>query len=60
MIEGDNKKRARLNCIHHVLSMIPFEAVGSEQVALPDRTESTCGEYQHPPREAYRQVPEVY
>ena len=60
VVEADSKRRARLNCIHHLLSMIPYQPVGSEQVALPDRTESTCGEYQHPPREAYRQVPEVY
>ena len=30
VVEADDKKRARLNCIHHLLSMIPYEDVTAE------------------------------
>ncbi|MBD3786471.1 MAG: polyphosphate kinase 2 [Sphingomonadales bacterium] len=37
IVEGNDKKRARLNCIDHLLSLIPYEDVPHEQVSLPDR-----------------------
>jgi len=37
VVEGNDKKRARLNCIDHMLSLIPYEAVPHEEVALPER-----------------------
>ncbi|MCU7940553.1 MAG: polyphosphate kinase 2 [gamma proteobacterium symbiont of Bathyaustriella thionipta] len=37
IIEGNDKKRARLNCIHHLLEQIPYEDVSSEEVTLPER-----------------------
>jgi polyphosphate kinase 2 len=37
IVEADDKKRARLNCIHHLLSRIPYEDVPREPVTLPER-----------------------
>ncbi|MCU7834130.1 MAG: polyphosphate kinase 2 [gamma proteobacterium symbiont of Taylorina sp.] len=38
IIEGNDKKRARLNCIHHLLEQIPYEEIENEHVTLPERT----------------------
>jgi|SRR5215469_542856 len=37
IIRSDDKKRARLNCISHLLSMIPYRKVPRETVQLPKR-----------------------
>ena len=37
IVEGNDKKRARLNCIHHLLEQIPYEDVPATKVVLPDR-----------------------
>lgn len=37
VVPGNDKKRARLNCIDHLLGLIPYEEVPSEEVHLPDR-----------------------
>src|SRR5919109_2950013 len=37
IVEGNDKKRARLNCIAHLLSLIPYEDVPHQEIALPDR-----------------------
>jgi polyphosphate kinase 2 len=37
IVEGNDKKRARLNCIDHLLSQIPYEEVPHEEVSLPQR-----------------------
>lgn len=37
IVEGNDKKRARLNCIDHLLSQFPYEPVPHEDVHLPDR-----------------------
>ena len=37
IIEGNDKKRARLNAINHLLSQVPYEEVPHESVHLPDR-----------------------
>ena len=37
IVEGNDKKRARLNCIHHLLEHIPYEDVPAAKVVLPDR-----------------------
>jgi polyphosphate kinase 2 len=37
VVEANDKKRARLNCIHHLLEQIPYEEVPHEPVTLPDR-----------------------
>lgn len=37
LVRSDDKKRARLNCISHLLSMIPYGKVPREKVKLPKR-----------------------
>jgi polyphosphate kinase len=37
IVEGNDKKRARLNCISHLLSLIPYEAIPHEPITLPER-----------------------
>ena len=37
VVPANDKKRARLNCIHHFLEQIPYEDVPDESVTLPDR-----------------------
>ncbi len=37
IVEGNDKKRARLNCIAHLLSLVPYEEVPHEPVTLPER-----------------------
>jgi len=38
IVRSDNKKRARLNCISHLLSVIPYKKVKRDKVKLPDRS----------------------
>ena len=38
ILRSDNKRRARLNCISHILSMIPYQKVPREKVKLRDRS----------------------
>jgi len=38
IVRSDDKKRARLNCISHLLSMIPYGKVPREKVKLPKRS----------------------
>jgi polyphosphate kinase len=39
IIHSDDKRRARLNCIAHLLDLIPFKRVSRDQVALPKRSD---------------------
>jgi hypothetical protein len=34
----DDKRRARLNCISHLLSLIPYKKVSREEVKIPERS----------------------
>jgi polyphosphate kinase 2 len=43
IVRSDDKRRARLNCIAHLLSLIPYKEVPREKVKLPKR--SLKGEY---------------
>jgi len=43
IVRSDDKRRARLNCIAHLLSLIPYQEVPREKVKLPKR--SFKGEY---------------
>ncbi|MEW5964390.1 MAG: polyphosphate kinase 2 [Pseudomonadota bacterium] len=58
VVEADDKKRARLNCIQHLLSQLPYEEIERPPVVLPVRVHNP--EYtRHPlPNEMY--VPKVY
>ena len=37
-MRSDDKKRARLNCISHLLSVIPYQKVRKEKIKLPQRS----------------------
>ena len=39
VVESDVKKRARLNCMSHLLSLVPYEEIESKEVTLPPRQE---------------------
>jgi hypothetical protein len=43
IVRSDDKRRARLNCIAHLLRLIPYENVPRDKVKLPKR--ETKGEY---------------
>ena len=53
IVEGNDKKRARLNCIDHLLSLIPYEPVEHEEVSLPERVFNPEYERAILPRELY-------
>ena len=57
VVRSDNKKRARLNVISHILSQIPYQEVPHEKVKLPKRQKP--GGYIEPDY-PYKRVPEVY
>jgi polyphosphate kinase len=58
IVNGDDKKRARLNCISHLLSLIPYEEVERESVKLPERQKAKG--YAAPKNRQYNQVPELF
>jgi polyphosphate kinase len=58
VVNGDDKKRARLNVIHHLLSLIPYEDLTPEPIALPPRQRDSG--YVRPPITDQTFVPEVY
>jgi polyphosphate kinase 2 len=59
IVRSDDKKRARLNCISHLLSLIPYREAPSEKVKLPKR--STKGAYDDQKvLQGRRFVPEKY
>lgn len=39
VVNADNKKRVRLNCISHLLNMIPYKDIKPERIKLPERQE---------------------
>ncbi|MBE0697269.1 MAG: polyphosphate kinase 2, partial [Anaerolineaceae bacterium] len=58
VVNADDKKRARLNCIRHLLSLIPFEDLTPQPIALPPR-QGDIG-YIRPPITEQTFVPEYY
>ena len=38
ILRSDDKKRARLNCLHHILGLIPYKKLPRAKVKLPDRS----------------------
>ncbi|WP_421857879.1 polyphosphate kinase 2 [Oricola sp.] len=58
IVEGNDKKRARLNCIDHLLTLFPYEEVPGEDVSLPDRVFNPDYERAVLPPELY--VPQKY
>ena len=58
VVNADNKERARLNCIRHLLSLIPYEDLTPETMVLPPRQKDKG--YVRPPITDQTFVPEVY
>ncbi len=57
VIESDIKRNARINCISHLLSCIPYEALEHKEFTLPERQENTA--YVRPPIDSQKHVPDV-
>src|SRR5208283_2297905 len=58
LIEAVDKKRARLNCIAHLLTQVPYQEVTHEKPALPPRAHNP--EYHRAPIPAEMYVPDLY
>ncbi len=58
VVEADDKKRARLNCISHLLGAIPYEDTTPERIVLPPRQVDPG--YVRPPLLSQHFVPEAY
>ncbi len=58
VVNADNKECARLNCISHLLRMIPYEDLTPEPIALPPRQREEG--YVRPPMSDQTFVPEQY
>jgi polyphosphate kinase 2 len=58
VVNADDKKRARLNCIHHLLGMIPYKDLTPEPIELPPRQKNKG--YVRPPITDQTFVKEVY
>jgi polyphosphate kinase len=58
IVEGNDKKRARLNCMHHLLQQVPYTDIPHEAVTLPDRVFNPNYERKTLPDDLY--LPEIY
>lgn len=58
VVKGDDKKRARLNVISHLLSLVPYQDLTPEKFELPPL--QAAGGYVRPPITDQTFVPEVY
>ncbi len=58
-IESDDKMRARLNSLHHLLSLIPYEDVVPKAIKLPPRP-AADEDYVRPPRDRHIVVEDYY
>ena len=56
VVESDNKRRSRLDMIHHLVSSLDYRDVVREPIELPDRPPPTG--YIRPPRDSQRYVPD--
>ena len=58
IVEGNDKKRERLNCIEHILSKIQYKDLSHEKLELPDRVFDPNYERRTLPKKLY--VPKIY
>jgi polyphosphate kinase 2 len=57
VVNADNKRRARLNTIHHLLSQIPYEEIKHKKISLPP---INMEGYVRPPLSDQTFIPEIY
>jgi len=57
-VEADDKKRARLNCVHHILSKIPYVDMTPQPLELSPR--KSADSYVRPPLNEQFFVPQIY
>jgi polyphosphate kinase 2 len=58
VVEADDKRRARLNCIRHLLSLVKYEDLPAAEVKLPPRPDASG--YVRPPLSDQTFVPDCY
>jgi polyphosphate kinase len=58
VVQADDKKRARLNFISHLLATVPYEDLPDEKITLPPRQKAI--DYERPPLSTQNFVPEKY
>ncbi len=58
VVNADKKKRARLNCIRHLLDQIPYQDMKPVEIEVPPRQSDT--DYKRPKMSSQKFVPEVY
>jgi polyphosphate kinase 2 (PPK2 family) len=56
VVEADDKRSARLNCIAHLVSQVPYQPVDRSRLRLPKRSKGES--YQRPPRDQSTYVPD--
>lgn len=58
VVNADDKKKARLNCIHHLLTKVPYQPLQYDDIELPPLPEDVS--YVRPPMDYQEFIPEVY
>jgi polyphosphate kinase 2 len=58
VVNADTKKRARLNCIRHLLDQIPYRDMRPVEIEVPPRQSDT--DYKRPKMSSQRFVPDIY
>ena len=56
VVDADSKRRARINCIAHLLTMVDYESVSHPSVGLPPR--QVDAQYVRPSQDGYAYVPD--
>jgi polyphosphate kinase len=57
-VDADEKRRAQLNCIAHLLSLVPYGEIEHPKIELPPRQEDAG--YRRPPKESLNWIPTPY
>ena len=57
IVESDVKKKARVNCLSHLLSIIDYKEIPHDEILLPDRDEDL--DFERPSKSNFNYVPEI-
>jgi polyphosphate kinase 2 len=58
IVDSNDQRRGRLNCITHLLGLIPYKEIKRDKIKLPKRQKRKG--YVEPRNRSYKQVPQVY